>query len=132
MGSNGRSGFAYDGFAVDPKWPGLDAGDGIEVHHPTVNNLIKALQDDVDKLKGNQAGTVQHLRVHGTITTAHVGQWDAAQQLGTVFSQGHTSVTTSYEKLIAHYEATIVAIKAALTNIGEADEASDVGSPTST
>ncbi|MFC4584687.1 hypothetical protein [Sphaerisporangium corydalis] len=124
---NGRSGFAYDGFQLDKGWPGLDVGEGIDVHHDRVKNLLKALEEDVERLKGVNAGTVAHLRVNGRVTPAHLGDWDAAQQLAAVFSQGHTSLTMSYEKLITQYEAAITVIKASFLNIGKADSASDVG-----
>ncbi|MFC6087168.1 hypothetical protein [Sphaerisporangium aureirubrum] len=127
MGENGSSGFAYDGFHLDPEWPGTKVGDGVDIHHPSVRNLLKALEEDVERLKGIQSGTVQHLRTYGRVTTAHVGEWDAAQSLGLVFNQGHTAITTGYEKLVMQYEAAIAVINAAFQNIGKAETASDVG-----
>ena len=131
-GEDGRSGFAYDGFQVDPKWPGLDVKDGIDVHHPRVKNLIKNLEADVERLKGINAGTLQHLRVYGAVTSAHVGEWDAAQTLATTFTQGHTAVTTGYQSLITQYETTLEAIKTAFGNIENAEKGSDVGKVTLT
>jgi hypothetical protein len=127
MGDNGASAFAYEGFHLNKDWPGTDVKDGVEVHHPTVTNLLKALDEDITRLKGVNAGTVRHLRVYGTVTAQHVGEWDAAQQLGTVFTQGHTALTGSYDKLIAQYEAAITVIKTSFDNILKAEKSSDVG-----
>lgn len=127
MSDNGRSAFAYDGWRLDPKWPGIKVGDGVDMHHPSVRNLLKALREDVERLKGVGAGTPQHLRAYGKVTTSHVGEWDAAQQLGVVFDQGHTAITTGYDRLVAQYEAAIAVIEAAYQNIGKAEHASDVG-----
>ncbi|GAA3812071.1 hypothetical protein GCM10022226_35880 [Sphaerisporangium flaviroseum] len=127
MGENGASGFPYDGFHLNKDWPGVDVKDGVDVHHPTVTNLLKALEEDVARLKGFNAGTVSHLRVYGPVTARHVGEWDAAQQLGAVFTRGHTALTGSYEKLIAQYEAAITVIKTSFDNILKAEKASDVG-----
>ncbi|GII60392.1 hypothetical protein Skr01_04770 [Sphaerisporangium krabiense] len=125
MGDHGESGFAYNGFRLDDKWPGLEAPkDGVDVHHPTVKNLIKALEKDIERLKGYAAGTSAHLKGHGQVTAGHLGEWDAAQQLAVVFGKGHTAITVSYDKLIAQYEAAVVAAKAAFANIGKAETAS--------
>ncbi|MCW2880925.1 MAG: hypothetical protein JWQ95_5025 [Sphaerisporangium sp.] len=119
-------GGGYGGFYVDPQWPGLEVKDGVEVHHSSVKNLLKALEDDITGLRGVGSGTVQHLRVYGKVTPGHVGEWDAAQQLNAVFTQGHTSITTSYENLIAQYEAALAVIRTSFDNIVNADKASDV------
>ncbi|RCG32629.1 hypothetical protein DQ384_03825 [Sphaerisporangium album] len=124
MSGHGESGFVYNGFEIDPKWPGLDVKDGVDVHHPRVKNLIKALEDDVQRLKGREAGTSVHLKAYGQVTAQHVGEWDAAQQLAVVFGKGHSAITTSYDKLILQYEAAVEATKAAFANIGKAEQAS--------
>ncbi|MDH2425092.1 hypothetical protein [Sphaerisporangium sp. TRM90804] len=124
---NGRSAFKYEGFHLDKDWPGGAGGDTIDIEPNPVKNLLKALEEDVEILKGVRAGTPGHLRAYGKVTSAHVGEWDAAQALGMVFNQGHMAMTASYDKLVAQYEAAIVVIKAAVANIEKAEASSDVG-----
>ncbi|MEV7968398.1 hypothetical protein AB0O34_20800 [Sphaerisporangium sp. NPDC088356] len=127
MSGNGASGFAYDGFHIEEKWPGLDVNDGVDIHHSTVKNLIKALEDDVERLKGIGAGTAQHLKTYGKVASEHLGEWDAAQDLALVFTQGHGAISSGYESLVAQYEAAIAVTKASFLNLGKADHSSDVG-----
>ncbi|WP_248961027.1 hypothetical protein [Sphaerisporangium perillae] len=120
-------GGGYSIFYIDGSWPGDEDKDGVDVHHPSVKNLLKALEDDIEQLRGYKAGTAQHFKTHGTVAPAHMGEWDAAMQLHGVFSQAHTGLTTSYDKLVAQYEAALAVARAAFTNLGSAEQASDVG-----
>ncbi|WP_405140203.1 hypothetical protein OG589_25260 [Sphaerisporangium sp. NBC_01403] len=124
MSGNGRSGFAYNGFHIEEKWPGLDVKDGVDVYHSTVKNLIKALEDDVARLKGIEAGTAEHLKTYGQVAVKDCGEWDAAQELAGVLTKGHTAIYTGYAELIGKYEAAVATTKAALLNLGKADQSS--------
>ncbi|MET8138845.1 hypothetical protein ABZU32_00905 [Sphaerisporangium sp. NPDC005288] len=116
----------YQDFHLDGDWPGTDAKGKTDVHHTNVENLLRDLLTDVEQLKGVKSGSLSHLRAFGKVSPTHLGEWDAAQQLGTVLGQGHTAVTASYEKLIAQYEAAIETIRTAYGNLKNAETASTV------
>ncbi|MDP9849398.1 hypothetical protein [Streptosporangium lutulentum] len=112
-------GGAYGGFFLDSGWPGLDsAKDELYVDKEKIEVVVKALEENLARLKGAEKGSLSNLTEFTNLTEMQLGTWNTAKALSKTVGNAHTASTGVYQEIIEKYEAAISLIKSAAMTHG--------------
>jgi hypothetical protein len=78
-------------------------GSGVHVHRDKLHDVARALESDLNELQT----VLQQVSTRCNVGRAHLGDWDAALQLGTTFENAYTAFTQYYADLTSGYQSVI-------------------------
>ncbi|GII78334.1 hypothetical protein Sru01_33160 [Sphaerisporangium rufum] len=129
---NDGGGAAYEGFQLEPKWPGLSVDEDVDVVRPQVKNVLKSLLAEMDELlEATTPGTPKHLEAYGKVAQGHLGDWDVPQGISPVFAQAHAAIVAGSRNLFIQGLSTVQTGLASIGNLDQAEEKSTIPRNTS-
>jgi hypothetical protein len=101
----------YNGFSLDPGWPGLDsAKDELHVDKEKIEAIVGALEENLALLKGIEKGSLRDLTDLTNLTEMQLGTWNTAKALSKTVNKAHVKSTFVYQEIIDKYESAIALI----------------------
>ncbi|MGJ6962272.1 hypothetical protein ACSDR0_10220 [Streptosporangium sp. G11] len=108
-----------------PAWPGLDKNrPTVELKRERIKQLLRALEEDVERLESSNEGALQDMRSMTNLTEAHFGTWDTAKDVARTTGKAHMKIGAVYQETITKYRAAIELLRVAAYNYQDAEQAS--------